>query len=218
MMDVPGKFRDALCPVCRKVGSNDHYFHFYAECPVIAKARRTIVMAEQHEEVVVCFNQPALLSLRDADPLRLSLLAFDHHSKAPVKLKKFLLAFVLTFNWCAWHIRCQAETDPEMLSPATPDRIHNKIVELTITTLNKQFAVASPTPETRLPTLAAHPGDVSAMRRPFQDIPRAFALSPHDNNFRPPSAAELHELGLDVALDDMGPGPDWDDEATDDDA
>ena len=100
-MDVPGKFRDALCPMCQGVGSTDHFFHFYAECPVVARARRTLVMAEQHEAVVVCFNQPALLALRDADPLRLSLLAFDHHSKAPAKLKKFLLAFVLSFNWCA---------------------------------------------------------------------------------------------------------------------
>ena len=130
--------------------------------------------------------------------------------KAPAKLKKFLLAFVLTFNWCAWHIRCQVETDPSMHGPSSPDLIHNKIVDFTIANLNRQYAVSNPTLESRLPKLASHPGDISAMRLPFQDMPRAFALSPHDNNFRPLSSAELHELGIDINMDESDPFPDWD--------
>lgn len=55
-------------------------FHFYNDCPIILKERKTLSNALQHPGIVVKFNTTALFPLQDADPYLLAFLAFPFPS------------------------------------------------------------------------------------------------------------------------------------------
>ena len=141
MMGISNMHRYACCPMCKLIGSLDHMYHFYNDCPAVLRARQILINAYQHPDIVINFNQAALYPLRAVDPYLLAFLAFPFPSSpafSNVQLR-FITDFVLIFNWCAWDIRKEAKSDPSMVDPSCPDRIVNKIVMLTISTLNRFY-------------------------------------------------------------------------------
>ena len=58
------------------VGSLDHFYHFYNDCPAIIQARRILIGSHQHPDISIQFNQVALYPLREVDPYLLTFMAF----------------------------------------------------------------------------------------------------------------------------------------------
>ena len=202
-------------------------YHFYNDCPAVLRARQVLINAYQHPDIVVNFNQAALYPLRAVDPYLLAFLAFPFPS-SPAFSKdqlRFFTDFVLIFNWCAWDIRKEAKSDPSMVDPSCPDRIVNKIVMLTISTLNRFYK--SKGGDKKFPVVKdLTQGPIQAPRRDFQDDPRPFPPSSFPANNRPivrspPSLIAPFMVGhdppgsllLSLEDEDHGPCDDWEHDA-----
>ena len=119
---------------------------------------------------------------------------------------KFIVDFILIFNWCAWDIRKEVKSDPSMLDPTHPNRIVNKIVTLTITCMNR--LCRSRDKPMKFPVVKDLPQPLFyAPKRDFQFDPRPFPPSSFPANNRPKASQGLSSSSLGLLMGHDPPDP-----------